>query len=215
LSVAELGFSLHAATYAADDDPSGREALVRHALRPPLSQDRLKPLPNGLVRIELKRPFRDGTVAVALDPLSLICRLAALVPPPRCHLIHYAGVVAPACKCRPLIVPPADQSENNATVPTGGRPPTHRSQYRPWAELLRRTFACDLEKCCTCGGRLRLRALVTRPASIRRYLRYLGEPTEAPPLAPARAPPHSKSPALRRKLGELPARPAQGDPFGG
>ncbi|MFC1642651.1 transposase [Myxococcota bacterium] len=55
-----------------------------------MSQERLKPLPNGLVRIELKRPFRDSTVAVDLDPLSLMCRLAALVPPPRCHLIHYA-----------------------------------------------------------------------------------------------------------------------------
>ena len=214
LSVAELGFSLHAATYAAADDPSGREALVRYALRPPLSQERLQPLPNGLVRIQLKRPFRDGTVAVDLDPLSLMCRLAALVPPPRCHLIHYAGVLAPAAKWRPLIVPPADQSENNATVPTGSRPPTHRSQYRPWAELLRRTFASDLEKCCTCGGRLKLRALVTQPANIRRYLRHLGEPTEAPPLAPARDPPYFKSPALRRKLGELPGQPAQDDLFG-
>ena len=185
--------------------------LVIDALRPPLSQERLQPLPNGLVRIELKRPFRDGTVAVDLDPLSLMCRLAALVPPPRCHLIHYAGVLAPAAKWRPLIVPPADQSENNATVPTGGQPPTHRSQYRPWAELLRRTFASDLEKCCTCGGRLKLRALVTQPAN---YLRHLGEPTEAPPLAPARDPPYFKSPALRRKLGELPGQPAQDDLFG-
>jgi hypothetical protein len=33
------------------------------------------------VRIELRRPFRDGTVAIDLDPLSLLCRLAASVPP--------------------------------------------------------------------------------------------------------------------------------------
>jgi hypothetical protein len=30
-----------------------------------------------MVRIVLKRPFSDGTTAVDLDPLSLLCRLAA------------------------------------------------------------------------------------------------------------------------------------------
>jgi hypothetical protein len=34
------------------------------------------------VRIALKKPFRDGTVVVDLDPLSLLCRLVALVPAP-------------------------------------------------------------------------------------------------------------------------------------
>jgi len=33
-----------------------------------------------------------GTVAVDMDPLSLLCRLATSVPPPRFHTIHYAGV---------------------------------------------------------------------------------------------------------------------------
>jgi len=163
---------------------------------------------------------RNGTRMICalrpvLCPLSLLCRLAALVPPPRCHLVHYAGVLAPASKWRPLIVPPApEQPEQDSTATSAQRPPTHRSHYRPWAELLKRTFACDVEKCPRCGGRLKLRALVTRPASIRRYLRYLGEPTEAPPLAPARDPPYFKSRALRRKLGDLDGPPAQGDLFG-
>jgi len=52
--------------------------------------------PDGLVRIALKRPFSDGTVAVDLDPLSLLSRLAASVPPPRLHTVRYAGVLAPA-----------------------------------------------------------------------------------------------------------------------
>jgi hypothetical protein len=45
------------------------------------------PGPDGLVRIALKKPFSDGTVAVDLDPLSLslLCRLVALVPAPRFH----------------------------------------------------------------------------------------------------------------------------------
>ena len=44
---------------------------------------------------------------------------------------------------------------------------------------------------------------------IRRYLRWLGEPSEPPVLAPARDPPFFKSVAIRRKLGE----PAQAELF--
>src|SRR5450755_672394 len=83
LSVREAGFSLHAATRAGAADEQGREALLKYILRPPLSTERLLPGPAGLVRIALKKPFSDGTVAVDLDPLSLLCRLVALVPAPR------------------------------------------------------------------------------------------------------------------------------------
>ena len=58
---------------------SGREALVRYVLRPPIAQDKIEHRPDGLVRIFLKRAYADGTVAVDMDPLSLLCRLAAAV----------------------------------------------------------------------------------------------------------------------------------------
>ena len=64
-------------------------------------------------------------------------------------------------------------------------------------------FGWDVEKCQRCGARMKLRALLTNPKSITRFLRSLGQPTEPPPVAPARGPPFYKSPALRRKLGEL------------
>jgi hypothetical protein len=89
------GFTLHAATVAAGRDAVGREALVRYALRPPLAQERLTRASNDLVRIALKRPFSDGTVAVELDPLSLLCRLATTVPPEipvQCDSTHYDHV---------------------------------------------------------------------------------------------------------------------------
>ena len=95
LTATELGFSLHAATRCAADDARGREPLVRYILRPPLAQDRLELLPDGLVRITLKRPFADGTTAVDLDPLSLLFRLCAAVPPPRFNTIRYAGRPGP------------------------------------------------------------------------------------------------------------------------
>jgi hypothetical protein len=81
-------------------------------------------------------------------------------------------------------------------------PPTHRSRYRPWAELLKRTFQIDVERC-ECGGRFKLRALVIEAHNIERILRYLGEPLEPPKRAPARDPPYFKSKVLRRKLSEL------------
>ena len=64
LSVAEMGFSLHAATRAGANDDRAREALVKYVLRPPLAQERLRLLPDDLVRIELKRRFHDGTYAM-------------------------------------------------------------------------------------------------------------------------------------------------------
>jgi hypothetical protein len=39
--------------------------------------------------------------------------------------------------------------------------------YRPWAELLRRTFTVDVETCPRCGGRMRLLAVITDPAKRR------------------------------------------------
>ena len=68
--------------------------VLKYILRPPLSTERLLPGPDGLVRIALKKPFSDGTVAVDLDPLSLLCRLVALVPAPR-FLARAAAANAP------------------------------------------------------------------------------------------------------------------------
>jgi len=85
------GFTLHAATRAGGLDAEGRETLLRYVLRPPLAQERIELQKDGLVRISLKRAYSDGTVAVDMDPLSLLCRLAASVPPPRYHIVKYAG----------------------------------------------------------------------------------------------------------------------------
>jgi hypothetical protein len=61
---------------------------LKYILRPAVAQERITPGPEGLVRIALKKPFSDGTVAVDLDPLSLLCRLAAAVPAPKMHTVR-------------------------------------------------------------------------------------------------------------------------------
>ncbi len=105
LSVGRGGFTLHAATRVGPMDERGREALLKYVLRPPIAQERVTRAPEGLVRIALKKPFSDGTFAVDLDPLSLLTRLCAAVPPPRFQTVRYAGVLASASKLRPRILP--------------------------------------------------------------------------------------------------------------
>jgi hypothetical protein len=59
------------------------------------------------VVLQLMNPWRDGTTHIVMSPLELMQRLAALVPRPRLHLIHFHGVLAPHAKLRPQIVPSA------------------------------------------------------------------------------------------------------------
>jgi hypothetical protein len=144
LCVGRDGFTLHAATRAGGADLAGREALLKYILRPAVAQERIIPGKDGLVRITLKRAFSDGTIAIDVDPLSLLCRLAAAVPYPRFHTVRYSGVLASASKLRPKIAPkqePAAAEGDDACVHHARECEVpKRGPYRPWAELLKRTF---------------------------------------------------------------------------
>lgn len=52
----------------------------------------------GELVYQFRRPWRDPSTALLLEPLELLERLAALVPPPRRPLLAYHGVLAPACR---------------------------------------------------------------------------------------------------------------------
>ena len=211
LCATDGGFSLHAATVAAGDDPRGKERLLKYVLRPPLSQQRLELLDDGLVRINLKRPFSDGTIAIDLDPVSLLCRLAAAVPAPHFNTVRYAGVLAPAARWRPLVVPPPRPAEAEAEPEADGdgsreqaaghERPRRRSGWRPWLELLKRSFDIDL-RCPSCDGVMKLKSFLTSPRSLRRLLTKLDVPAELQGKAPARAPPYFASKVVRRHFGE-------------
>ena len=145
LCAAERGFSLHASTTASAGDAAGREALCRYILRPPIPEERVQLAGDDLVHLTLKQPFSDSTFALDMDPLSLLVRLANSVPPPRMNQVRYAGVLAANSKWRARIVPPPpppdeDDGDCATCAAKKDKPPTHRSGYRPWRELLRRTF---------------------------------------------------------------------------
>jgi hypothetical protein len=150
-----------------------------------------------------------------MDPLSLLCRLAAAVPPPRHHVVKYVGVLASACPWRARIAPRAERDGVDgycagalpAVVDEPRRPKKKKESantYRPWADLLRRTFAVDVLQCPGCSGRMKLLAMVTEHASIVRFLAALGEPTSVPVRSPARGPPYWRSTVLRKNaLGHV------------
>ena len=81
---------------AANDAEPDLRGRRDHALR--RARQRLERQLDGLVRIALKRAYNDGTLAVDMDPLSLLFRLAMSVPPPRSHTVKDSGVLASASR---------------------------------------------------------------------------------------------------------------------
>ena len=75
-----LGFDLHAGLCVPADERDRPERIARYALRPPVAQDRLAWTDDGQVRLELRRPWSDGTTHLLFDPVELLERLAALTP---------------------------------------------------------------------------------------------------------------------------------------
>ena len=205
------GFDLHAGVAVPAGDRARLEHLCRYVLRPPIAQDSLDIAPGGRVRLELRRPWRDGTRALLFDPLDFLGRLAALTPKPRVNLLLYHGVFAPHAARRRAAVARAredaggtaearavsDPSAGRSSPPAaGGSPPAGEVAARPrasswvkWADLLRRVFEIDVLACARCGGRLRFVAAIDDPEAIRRILGHLGLPTSITPPLPARPPP--------------------------
>jgi hypothetical protein len=63
------------------EDDVGRTNLLKFVIRPPIAAEHVTLTEDGIVAIQPKKPFRDGTVSVEMDPLSLVSRLAAAVHP--------------------------------------------------------------------------------------------------------------------------------------
>jgi hypothetical protein len=127
-----FGFSLHAGTVCEAHQRSKLERLCRYITRPPIATKRLTVDDRGRVIYRYKRPFRDGSTHVVLEPLDLMARLAALVPRPRLNLTRFHGIFAPNFKHRNRIVPQRPQGRVDSDKP---RAPMS------WTQRLKRVFA--------------------------------------------------------------------------
>jgi hypothetical protein len=102
---------------------------------------------------------------VVYTNVEFIEKLVALVPPPRANLVRYFGVFAPRNKWRKEVVPAPKVIDGFE----------QERVYRvSWAELLKRTFGIDSEKCKSCGGPVEAVSIVLDPRLIDEILGNLG-----------------------------------------
>ena len=165
------GYNIHANVALAAHDRAGLERLCRYILRPPLAAGRIERLPDGRVRVGMKRTWSDGTSAIELSCLELTEKLAAIVPPFRANQVLYAGVLAGNAAWRAEVVPKVPSSteaEREARVSLRlvkrdakrGRNKLPDDAPLGWAELLKRVFSVDGWQCPDCGKPMRLRTVV-------------------------------------------------------
>jgi len=69
-----MGFNVHAGARIDGRDRKRVERVCRYLARPPIAQDRLEKLPDGKLRYEMKKAWRDGTRFVVFEPHDLIAR---------------------------------------------------------------------------------------------------------------------------------------------
>ena len=128
-------------------------ASVRTAPAGRSSLERLSWLPDGRLAYRMKRPAASGQTELVLEPLEFLRRLAALVPPPRVNLVRFLGFFAPNASLRRHLVPkppkqlPPVPAVPPSPVPSPGPTSTPAAKYRvPWAQLLQKTFATDVQE---------------------------------------------------------------------
>jgi hypothetical protein len=127
--------------------------------------------------------------AVLLDPLDFIARLAALIPPPRFHMVRYHGVLAGHAKARAEVVPgPLTAAEeptqmrllfdgDGTEFEASSKPPSRH----PWAWLLARVFSAEVMVCQHCRGPMRVMKIANEPDQIAKALADAGLGPRPPP----------------------------------
>jgi hypothetical protein len=93
-------------------------------------------------RATTEKPYHEGTTHVAMSPLELMQRLAALVPRPKLHLIRFHGVLAPNAKLRPEVIPSSGRQSRfsrGGDLPVPGfrsapvNAPNAAAVFAPWS----------------------------------------------------------------------------------
>ncbi len=176
------GFSLHANVQIKRDEKNLLEKLCRYTARPPIALERMSETPEGKILYKLKTRYSDGTTHILFDPIELVEKVVALIPPPRANLLRYHGLLAPNSKMRAKIIPKQ----------AGKKEKVEYAEQSKWAQLLKRSFAIDILKCSQCGGKMKLIATIQDLAVAKKILDSVGLSSEAPVKSSPRAPPQQE-----------------------
>jgi hypothetical protein len=163
--------------------------------------------------------WRDGTTHLLFEPLELIGRLVALIPPPRKHQVSRGA--GSGASWPDGLVPAAAGAEPE---PASAQPaPTLRPRRLSWSDLRKRVFGSDFEQCPRCGAPLRILAVILNPTVACAILVARNLPSRAPPCGPLvsrlNAPSIPDTPGLRPRPGRrtrvrsvAPATPSSATP---
>jgi hypothetical protein len=80
---------------------------------------RAAPVSSSLLSGDSNRRWRDGTTHVVFEPDELVEKLAALVPPPRFHLVRYHGILGPCASERGRVVRGTGTAHGPVRLPPG------------------------------------------------------------------------------------------------
>ena len=198
------GFSLHAGVAARADQRDKLERLCRYISRPAVSEKRLSLTNNGLVRYQLKTPYRDGTTHVFFEPLDFLARLAALVPRPRVNLTRFHGVFAPNSKLRARVTPAKrGKGRGSSGAASEDKTPGEKHAAMTWAKRLKRVFNIDAQTCYACGAAVKIVAAIEDPVAIKMILDHLDHLEEQGAMPQAYDRPAVRGPPRQQNLGRL------------
>ncbi|MCP5024824.1 MAG: transposase [Actinomycetia bacterium] len=176
------GYNLHANVVVGAHDREALRRLCRYIARPPLAKSRLEERQDGALVLRMKRAWSDGTTSIVFEPVELVGKLVALIPPRYLNLTSYAGVFASRSRLRADVVPtpPPDEAFKKVC-----EHPSSTSRWVPWAKLLRQEFGLDAWACPRCGEQMELRCILRMPRVISKVLDDLSCSSRGPPQPPA------------------------------
>jgi hypothetical protein len=168
------GFSCFVTEQTQPDDKEGMARLIRYLFRSPCSYRQLSyDESTGKVKCRSKRGgFKEWHAT------EFLAVLAQHVPRPRQHLVTYAGHYANAA---------GNLKSKEESRPETEQPKPAKSGFKrySWAELIRRVWKVDPQKCPKCGEIMQRRRTL-RGEELQDFLKsinHLGYPARPPPVS--------------------------------
>ena len=127
-----------------------------------------------------------GVTHLLLTPGEFIERLVALIPPPRTHLVRWAGVFDPNSPYRRQITLHPEVKKGFQFRDDDDDSNVQSFRNFTWSKMLAKVFKIDVTKCDDCGGAMKKISAMTDSMQVRRYLKHVNIDYEPPARAPPR-----------------------------